>query len=162
MRRDTPVRSELPEMDPHLRIGIVASSFYQEEIEGLIAGAKSVLEGAGLSEDNVTVYRAPGSFEIPLIGRAVLDAEQADALIAFGIIVQGDTKHADLLAAETARGIMDIQTAYGVPFAFEVLYVQDLKQARERCLGPGNKGEEAAHAVLHSLAELKRIRSGGH
>lgn len=147
------------EAAPSWRIGIVASTYYKEEIDGLIAGAKKVFAEAGIPEANVVLAEAAGSFEIPLIGAALADRRKVDALIGFGIIVQGDTKHADLLAAESARGIMDVQMRFGMPFAFEVLWVQSLEQARERCIGPGNKGEEAARAVLHSLRELKRIRT---
>jgi len=63
------------------------------------------------------------------------------------------------VAENVARGIMDVQVRAGIPFAFEVLYVSSLKQAQERARGDVNKGAEAARAVLHSLAELKRIRS---
>ncbi len=148
--------------DPSWRIGIVASDYYKEEIDGLIAGATQVLRAAGVGDSNIRVVSAPGSFEVPLLGEALARTGSVDALIGFGIIVQGETKHADLLAAESARGIMDVQLRHAMPFAFEILYVASLEDARKRCLGPGNKGEEAAHAVLHSLAELKRIASGGH
>jgi 6,7-dimethyl-8-ribityllumazine synthase len=72
-----------------------------------------------------------------------------DALIGLGIIVQGETKHADLLAAESTRGLMDVQLQYKLPFAFEILWVDDIAHARAR----SEKGAEAAIAVLHSLAE---------
>lgn len=134
------------------------SSFYREEMESLVEGARQILLKAGISDDSIFVHPAPGSFEVPLIGQALLDAKKVDALIGLGIIVEGDTHHADLLATESARGIMDVQLRNRVPFAFEILYVNSLEDAQLRSTGKHNKGEEAAYAVLHSLAELKRIR----
>ena len=75
-------------------------------------------------------------------------------MIGLGIIVEGETHHGALLAAETARGIMDTQLRFSIPFAFEILYVKSLEQARKRA----DKGAEAAYSALHSLAELHRIR----
>lgn len=146
-------------IDSQWRVGIVASSFYKEEIDSMIHEARSFLIDSGIQEEKVKVHFVPGSFEIPLIGRALAEENKVDALIGLGIIVEGETQHAHLLAEQAARGIMDVQLHTGIPFAFEVLYVNDLQLARERALGDKNKGKEAAHAVLHSLAKLHSIRS---
>jgi 6,7-dimethyl-8-ribityllumazine synthase len=140
------------------KIDIVASSFYKKEIDALIAGAKKTLHDAGINDKNITVHMVPGSFEIPLIGAELAEMASTDALIGLGIIVEGDTHHARLLADATTRGIMDTQMKYHLPFAFEVLYVKTLADARARTLGKNNKGIEAATAVLHTLAALKKIR----
>lgn len=144
-------------VDPNWRIGIVASSYYKEEIDGLIEGARQTFIDAGIDPQHISVHQAPGSFEIPLIGAALAEAEKVDALIGFGIIVEGKTQHARLLAEATTTGIMETQLTYHIPFAFEVLYVNDLKDATERSIGPSNKGIEAALAVLHTLASLRTI-----
>lgn len=146
-------------IDPSWRIGIVHSTYYKEEIEGLIEGAQAVFGAAGFPEDRISLHPVPGSFEIPLIGAALAKAKKVDALIGFGIIVEGETYHAKLLADQVARGIMDVQVQLSTPFAFEVLYVHSLEQARARCFADASKGREAASATLHSLAELKRIFS---
>jgi len=146
-------------VDPSWRIGIVHSTYYKEEIDGLVEGARGVFSAMGISEKNISLHPVPGSFEIPLIGAALAKAKKVDALIGFGIIVEGETYHAKLLADQVARGIMDVQVQLQVPFAFEVLSVHSLEQARARCFGDASKGREAASAVLHSLAELKRIFS---
>ena len=153
MKKATYIRPALT-VDPAWKIAVVASSFYKEEMDALTAGAVSALKEAGIKPGNITVYPAAGSFEVPLIGQALLEAKKVDALIGLGIIVEGETEHARLLAEAATRGIMDVQIGYGIPFAFEILYVDSLKLARARL----TKGEEAAYAVLHSLAELKRIR----
>lgn len=146
-------------IDPAWRIAIISSSFYPKEVSRLVAGAKQVLLEAGIPSENIADYPVPGSFEIPLLGSVIAREKKADALIALGIIVDGETHHADLIARETVRGIMEVQIRHGIPFAFEVLYVEKLLQAKARSKGPSNKGGEAARAVLHCLAEMARIRS---
>ncbi len=145
-------------VDPQWRIGIVYSSFYEDEIDQLVKGAREVLLKAGIKAANITEYPAAGSFELPLIGMTLAKAKKADALIGIGIIVEGQTHHAELLARESARGIMDVQVKYGIPFAFEVLYVKKLRHAKARSRGAENKGGEAARAVLHSLAQIRKQR----
>jgi 6,7-dimethyl-8-ribityllumazine synthase len=146
----------LPPINPSWRIGIVHSSYYPEEISALIASAKHALREAGIPETNSTLHPAPGSFEIPLIGAALAESRSVDALLGFGIIVEGETHHAELLARAVTRGIMDVQLRYTIPFAFEVLYVRSLPEARAR----GTRGREAVYAALHSLAEINRILHG--
>ena len=142
-------------VDPSWRIAIIHATYYKEEIGAMVRSAEVALRTAGILAKNIALYAAPGSFEIPLIGAAIAESKAADALIGLGIIVQGQTRHADLLAESVAHGMMNIQVRYRIPFAFEVLYVDALEQARAR----GQKGNEAAQAVLHSLAELRRIPS---
>ncbi len=144
---------------PSWRIGIVYSSFYKTEIDSMVKAAVETLVQASIPAGNISRHEAAGSFEIPLIGAALAKAKKADALIALGIIVEGETHHARLLAEQAARGIMDVQLTYHIPFAFEVLYVRTLRDARGRSSGKHNKGAEAALAVLYSLAELGRLGS---
>ncbi len=144
--------------DPSWRVAIIHSSFYPEEVGTLVAGAREALIAAGIDAKNVTDYPVSGSFEIPLIGAVLAQEKKADALIGLGIIVEGETHHARLIAGETARGIMDVQVTHGMPFAFEVLYVKKLSQAKVRSAGSHNKGGEAARAVLHSLAQIAGTR----
>lgn len=145
-------------IDADWRIGIVASSYYKDEIDALIEGARKTLVDAGINDANITVYPAPGSFEIPLIGAALAEEEKVDALIGFGIIVEGETHHARLLAEAATNGIMETQLTYHIPFAFEILYVNTIKDARARTIGQHNKGIEAALAVLHTLSSLNSIK----
>ncbi|MDD4628062.1 MAG: 6,7-dimethyl-8-ribityllumazine synthase [Candidatus Peribacteraceae bacterium] len=141
------------------RIGIVHSLFHGEIVDRLAAAAERTLKEAGISASNIRRYPVAGSFEIPLIGSALLEAKEVDALIGLGVIVEGETHHAHLLAESVAHGIMDVQIKFGAPFAFEVLHVDALAQAEARAGATGNKGEEAARAVITSLAQLARFRS---
>ncbi len=113
-------------------------------------GAVQELLKNGIQESNITLCEVPGSFEIPLIGRNLAEKKSVDALIALGVIVQGETHHAKLIATESARGIMDIQLRYGIPFAMEILFVEDLALARDRT----DKGVVAARTVLQSLSVI--------
>jgi 6,7-dimethyl-8-ribityllumazine synthase len=142
-------------VDPQWKIGIVHTLYHAADIAPLRQSAKDALIAAGISEHHIFEYAAPGAFEVPLIGAALAKKGGIDALIGLGIIVQGDTFHADHLAREVTRGMMDVQTTLQIPFAYEILHVRTLADAQARA----NKGEEAALAVLHSLAELRRIRS---
>lgn len=140
---------------PAWRVGIVYSSYYEEEISVLLDGAITILQKVGMSEESISQHPVPGSFEIPLIGAALAKQKSVDALIGLGIIVEGETHHARLVAENTARGMMDVQTNYGIPFSNEVIYVDSIELARERL----HKGEEAAISVLHSLAQLASMQS---
>lgn len=131
------------------------SSYYKKEMAQLQESARKGLLEAGILSKNIIEREAAGSFEIPLIGDALASEKKVDALIGLGIIVEGETHHAELLAQQAARGMMDVQLRYQIPFAFEVLYVNDLQSARARL----HRGTEAARAVLHSLAQLKSLRS---
>lgn len=136
------------------RIGIVHSQYYPEIVAKLIEGAQKVFHDAGIAPGNVRAFAAPGSFEIPLIGAALIEAKEVDALIALGVIIEGETHHASLIAGEAARAIMDLQVRHRIPFAFEILYVKNIEQARERA----DRGGEAARAVLHALAQIEPFR----
>lgn len=141
------------DVDPTWRIAIVYSSFYEEEMKEMVIHTKDALLAHGIKEDGISFCAVAGSFEIPLIGAALAKAKKADALIALGIIVEGETEHARLIATEAARGCMDVQIQYGIPFAFEVLQVPTLAIAKKRL----SKGKEAANAILHSLANLRSL-----
>ncbi|MEK7563022.1 MAG: riboflavin synthase [Patescibacteria group bacterium] len=132
-----------------VRVGIVYSQWYPEIVDVLRASAIREFMKQGIAEGNISEHPSPGSFEIPLIGRNLAQEESVDALIALGVIVEGETHHADLIAREAARGCMDIQVHYGIPFGFEILYVDDIALAQAR----RERGEEAARAVLAVLRE---------
>lgn len=136
------------------RIGIVHSQYYPEIVSQLIQGAQKVFQDAGIAQGNVRTYAAPGSFEIPLIGASLIEAKEVDALIALGVIVDGETHHAKLIAQESARAIMNLQVRHRIPFTFEILYVKNIEQARART----DRGAEAARAVLHVLAQIESLR----
>lgn len=146
-------------LHPDAKVGIIYSTYYEEENLVMVNAARDTLVEQGIAVENVSLHPVLGSFEVPLIGAALAEAGAVDALIGFGIVLQGETTHAQYIVGECARAMMDIQMQYRLPFAFEILHVDSLEQVHARSSGPGNKGQEAAQAVLHSLAELRRLQS---
>jgi 6,7-dimethyl-8-ribityllumazine synthase len=146
-------------IDPAWRIGLIPAVYHRRFVDSLVAEATVTFVEAGLSASGISIHPVLGSFEIPLIGGALARSGTVDALIGFGIVLEGETNHADHIAGEAARAMMDIQVQTGIPFAFEILQVRDLALAEARCFGEHNKGREAAVAVLHSLAQLSKLGS---
>lgn len=141
---------------PDWTIAIIVSQWHYEILEPMVSRAIQTLKDAGIRKKNIAVFPAAGSYEVPLIGAALID--RFDALIGLGIVLQGETHHAEAIVDNAARAMMQLQLHYQKPFAFEILHVQSLDQAKERAAGKHNKGFEAARAVLHSLATLRDIR----
>lgn len=139
-----------------LRFGIVVSEWNPEITEGLYKGAEATLIDCGASPDSIMRWNVPGSFELPLGCKRLMDMKQVDALIAIGSVIQGETKHFDFVCSATAQGIMDLNTQTGVPVIFCVLTDNTLQQAQDRSGGKhGNKGVEAAIAAI-KMAVLGR------
>lgn len=147
---------DLPtDVNANWTIGIVCSMWHRDILDKMIDVARDTFIRAGLKPENIHVYDAPGSFEVPLIGAAVI--ERHDALIGFGIVLQGETMHAQNIMQSTTQAIMDLQVAHKKPFAFEILHVLNIEQAHARAEGEHNKGFEAARAVLQALATLEKL-----
>jgi 6,7-dimethyl-8-ribityllumazine synthase len=144
-----------------LRFGIVVSRFNSFITERLLAGALDALERAGAKSEQITVVRVPGSFEIPVAAKKLAESGRADAVIAIGCILRGETSHFEYIAAEVARGVQLAQIDTGVPIIFCVLTCDTLEQAIDRAgLKGGNKGAEAGLAAVE-MANLARKLAAG-
>ena len=138
-----------------VRVAIACGRFNDLITERLLAGARDGLLRHGVDEASITEAWVPGAFELPLAASRLASSGEYDAVICLGAVIRGDTAHFELVAAETARGIMDVTRATGVPVIFEVLATEDLAQAEARAGGAhGNKGWEAARAALEMAALL--------
>lgn len=143
----------------NLRVAIVRTNYHVELIENLESYAKKTLLEAGLLEKNVQTFIAPGSWEVPLLAQAAAESNKFDAIIAFGIIVKGETYHFEMIANEVGRALMQLSIDYSTPIALEVLAVYDKKQAEARAgKNSKNKGIEAANAVLQTLQTLQTLK----
>lgn len=141
-----------------MKIAIVRTDYYLELNENLEKKARETLIMHGVHAGNITTYIAPGSWEIPLIANRIAQSKTYDAIIAFGVIVKGQTYHFDMIANECGRGLMQISLDYGIPIANGILAVFDLQQAQKRAsLNEKNKGIEAALAVLKAHTVLQNI-----
>lgn len=134
------------------RFVIVASRFNAFIVERLVEGALDALARHGVSDDRVTVVRAPGSWELPLLAGRIAKSGKADAVIALGAVIRGGTPHFDYVAAEAAKGIATASATSGVPIAFGVLTTDSIEQAIERAgTKMGNKGFEAAMTAIEMV-----------
>ncbi|MEO6786929.1 MAG: 6,7-dimethyl-8-ribityllumazine synthase [Chthoniobacteraceae bacterium] len=140
------------------RFAVVASRYNSGFVDGLIAAAREEL-AAIAPGSTVDVHRVPGSFEIPLGVQAVANQRRVAAILAFGLLWEGETMHAELIATAVTRSLLDISLRLDIPVLHEVLTVSTEEQARERCLGtPINRGTEAARAAVRMLQTLDAIR----
>ncbi len=127
-------------------------------VEHLLAGALDALRRHGVADKQITIVRAPGAFEIPLVCRKVAASGKADAIIALGAVIRGGTPHFEYVAGECTKGIAQVSMEFGVPVAFGVLTVDSIEQAVERAgTKAGNKGEEAAMSALEMVSLLARL-----
>ena len=143
-------------VDPAWKIAIIRSAWYPEMMTSLVQDATEALRSAGIQEENILFLEAPGSYELPLVAQTALEAG-ADGVIAFGIIVQGSTHHARLIAEQSAAGCMRVQLDQKKPVIYEVLFVDNLEDAKERSIGPKAKGGLAARTLLSQLAGLAKL-----
>lgn len=144
------------------RFAVVVSRFNAFITDRLLQGALDGLRRSGAAEDDITVMRVPGSFEIPSAARTLAETKKYDAIICLGCLLRGGTAHYDVIANEVTRGIGQSAQGTGVPHAFGVLTCDTLEQAIDRAgLKMGNKGFEAALAAVE-MASLKKAVSSQH
>lgn len=139
------------------RVAIVASSWHDEVMDGLVAGAERALTDAGVTD--VTLLRAPGSFELPIIAQRCATAG-FDAVVALGVIIRGGTPHFEYVSAAATDGLARVALDTGVPVGFGLLTCDDDQQALDRAGLPGSKedkGREAAEAALVTWSVLREI-----
>jgi len=140
------------------RILIVEARFYDDIADALLAGASKVLKAAGAEFDCITV---PGSLEIPAAIAIAVDAagrgrRRYDGVVALGCVIRGDTIHFDIVAHQSARGLMDLSIARHLPIGNGIITVDNEAQAWLRARPQEqDKGGDAARAAL-TMVELKR------
>ena len=146
------------------RLAIVASAFNERYTDALVDAVIDEL-GDYLPQARVDLVRVPGAFEIPVTVKAILELEQPTCVIALGVIIQGDTKHADLVGESVTSALQQIALEHRTPVIHEVLLVDNEQQARDRCLDPdNNRGIDAARAaaamveVFHELDPTGSLR----
>lgn len=140
------------------RFAIVATRFNDFIVESLIKGALHCLRQHGAADGNLELFRVPGAYEMSIAIDKVAATHRFDGIIALGAIIRGGTPHFDYVAGECVRGITTASQKHGVPIGNGVLTVDTIEQAIERAgTKAGNKGEEAALAVIEMVNLLRRI-----
>lgn len=136
----------------NLRIGIVVSRFNSEEGDAMLAACVDALKKREVAESDLAVVKVPGALEIPLALQKLAQSGKFDALIALGAVIRGETYHFEVVANESAAGLMNVQLDTGVPIANGILTTDNEEQARARA-----KDKAAAVAsVAIEMANLLR------
>lgn len=145
-----------------LKFGIVVSRFNSFITDELLAGALDALYRHGAKEDDITVVRTPGSFEMPLVVKTLAQLQKFDAIIALGAVIRGGTPHWEYIASEVAKGLAQVNLELGVPVSFGVLTTDSVEQAIERAgTKSGNKGFDAAVSAIEMANLRKEIAKAG-
>lgn len=138
------------------KIGIVVSRYNGFIADRLLEGALEALQKTGAQEADITVYKVPGSFEVPMVARKVARSKTADGILCIGALIRGDTPHFDFLGAEVTKGLAQIAMEDGVPVSFGILTVDTVEQGIDRAgTKAGNKGYDAAMALVETLSLIK-------
>ncbi len=143
-----------------LRVAVVAASWHQQVMDGLVAGAQRALEAYQVVDR--TLVRVPGSFELPVVAGA-LAAQGYDAVVALGVVIRGGTPHFEYVCSAATDGLNRVALDNGVPVGFGLLTCDTEKQALDRSGLEGSsedKGYEATAAALVTATRLREIRQG--
>ncbi|MBC15875.1 riboflavin synthase beta chain [Pseudodesulfovibrio profundus] len=141
-----------------LKIAIVAARFNDFIVDRLISGATDYLVRHGGSEEDLTLVRLPGAFELPIAAQKLARSGDYDGVVVLGAVIRGATPHFDFVCNECAKGVAQASMESGVPMGFGLLTCDSLDQAIERAGSKaGNKGVEAASALLETIRVLEQL-----
>lgn len=141
-----------------LRVAVVAARFHAHVTETLLERCVGGLREHGVSDDDVTVVRVPGAWELPQAAGKLAGTGAYDAIVALGCVVRGDTPHFDFVAGEAARGLGDVSRRFECPVVFGVLTTDTRTQALDRAAPDGqDKGREAALAALEMALLFREL-----
>lgn len=140
------------------KIAIIASRFNDFMVNSLIGGAVDYLVRHGADKNDLTIIRVPGAFEMPVVAKKLAESKKYDGIVAVGAVIRGATPHFDFVAAEATKGLAHVSLEYGIPVGFGLLTTDNMEQAIERSGSKaGNKGAEAASALLETLQVIKQL-----
>lgn len=143
-----------------LKFGIVVSRFNEFISRKLLEGALDALLRHDADDENIDIFWAPGSFEIPLTAQKIAAGGKYDGVICLGALIRGDTPHFDYIAAEVSKGIAQVSLHTGLPVIFGVLTTDTLEQAIERAgTKAGNKGADAAVSAIEMVNLFKQMNT---
>ena len=141
-----------------LKFAIVVSRFNDFITNKLLDGALDALLRHEVARDDITVYKVPGSFELPLVAKKLAQTGRFDAIICLGAVIRGETPHFEYVSAEVSKGIANVSLETGVPVIFGVITADTLEQAIERAgTKAGNKGFSAAMSAIEMANLMKNI-----
>ncbi|HEV7208038.1 MAG TPA: 6,7-dimethyl-8-ribityllumazine synthase [Mycobacteriales bacterium] len=139
-----------------VRLAIVATRWYAEITDALLAGALAAAEDCGIGEP--TVARVPGAFELPVVAQAL--AASHDAVVALGLVLRGDTPHFEYVCSAASNGLGQVALNTGVPIGFGLLTCDNEQQAWDRAGlvdSREDKGREATLAAIETALLLRDL-----
>jgi 6,7-dimethyl-8-ribityllumazine synthase len=136
---------------PRAKVAIISSSWHPDICEALISGARRALEAAEVKK--IKVIYVPGSFEIPLAAQQAFE-KGFDAVVAVGLVLQGETPHFDYVCQGVTQGVMDVQLKWSKPIGYGVLMCHDLDQAIARSGVAGSKEDKGFDSAIAALSLL--------
>ncbi len=137
---------------------IVVGRFNGFVTESLLKGALDTLKRHGVTDENITVVRVPGAYEMPLVAQRLATNKKYAAIIAIGAVIRGGTPHFEYVAGECSKGLATVSLQNSIPVAFGVLTVDSIEQAIERSgTKAGNKGAEAALSAIEMVSLLGQL-----
>ena len=139
-----------------LRFAIVASRFNDYIVDSLVRGAIDTLLRHGANEKQIELIRVPGAFDLPLVVRRVALSKRCDAVIALGAVIRGETRHFEIVANESASGLMQVQLDSGIPIANGILTADTEEQAQERAKKKGRDCAEVAVEMANLAAQVAK------
>jgi 6,7-dimethyl-8-ribityllumazine synthase len=140
------------------KFGIIVSRFNEFISQRLLDGALDALERHGAQDENIKIYKVPGSFEIPLLASKLAEKQSFDAIICLGALIRGETPHFDYLSAEVTKGIANTALKNGIPISYGVITTDTLEQAIDRAgAKTGNKGWDATIAAIEMVNLYKNL-----
>jgi len=142
-----------------LKIGIVASRFNHTLVERLVEGAIDCFLRHEGEEENLTLVRVPGSWEIPMAVKELLIREDIEGVVALGVLIRGATPHFEYIANEVSKGLAMLSLEHRRPVSFGVITADTLEQAIERAgTKHGNKGWDAMLSTIEMVNLFKTLR----
>lgn len=150
-------KGETPDLSgAELSIAVIVSRYNEDVSRRLLRGALNALEERGVPEPDV--IWVPGALELPVTALALTEKSEYDAIVCLGCVIRGDTFHFEIVATQSAAGLMQVQLDTGVPIANGVLTTEDREQAQARSGPKNNKGAEAAEAAIEMANLLRTIQ----
>ncbi len=142
----------------NFKIGIIASRFNDFVVGRLVEGALDGLKRHNVKDENITLAKVPGAFEIPVVAKKMAESKKFDAIICLGAVIRGATSHYDYVCNEVSKGIAQVSLESGLPVLFGVLTTENIEQAVERSGSKaGNKGTECALAAIEMIQVLNQL-----
>ena len=140
------------------RFAIVVARFNEFIVDSLQQGALQTLTRHGVPQSNLSIFKVPGAFELPLVARRIARQREYDAIISLGAVIRGATPHFDYVASQCASGLARISLDEDIPVIFGVLTTNTIEEAIERAGSKsGNKGSDAAMTALEMVSLLRTL-----